>query len=142
MKIYLAGPMRGLPYFNYPAFHKAAKLLRDQGYYVFNPAENDGLLEGGECDKLSPTGDLDEATEKGFDIRAALGADLAFICEEADGIAMLPGWEFSKGARAEYATAVALGLRLMFIHHDDTIADVMAPQADYDGPTPKPMRFK
>ena len=39
-RIYLAGPMSGLPDFNYPAFHAAAAVLRAQGHYVENPAEN------------------------------------------------------------------------------------------------------
>ena len=50
------------------------------------------------------------AKEHGFNLREALGADLAWICAEADAVAMLPGWETSRGATAERATAIALGL--------------------------------
>lgn len=39
-KIYLAGPMSGLPDLNYPAFHAAAAKLRAMGHVVLNPAEN------------------------------------------------------------------------------------------------------
>ena len=39
-RIYLAGPMTGLPEFNYPAFHAEAARLRQLGYHVENPAEN------------------------------------------------------------------------------------------------------
>lgn len=39
-RIYLAGPMSGLPDNNYPAFHAAAARLRALGYHVENPAEN------------------------------------------------------------------------------------------------------
>lgn len=39
-RIYIAGPMSGLPEFNYPAFNRAAAVLRAQGHHVENPAEN------------------------------------------------------------------------------------------------------
>lgn len=40
MKLYIAGPMTGLPDNNYPAFHEAARDLRARGYEVANPAEH------------------------------------------------------------------------------------------------------
>ena len=36
-KVYLAGPMRGLPRYNFDAFDRAAKYLREDGYAVFSP---------------------------------------------------------------------------------------------------------
>lgn len=46
-------------------------------------------------------------------MRVALGVDLGWICAEADAVALLPGWERSKGATAERAAAVALGLEII-----------------------------
>jgi uncharacterized protein DUF4406 len=40
---------------------------------------------------------------------------LDYICRRAEGIAMLEGWEDSKGARAEHAIAVALGLKIRYL---------------------------
>lgn len=115
MKIYLAGPMRGIPEFNFPAFHKAAKVLRDLGHEVFNPAERDIERHGGvDISKGNTAGDERVATkEHGFDLRVALREDLEWICRHADGIALLKGWENSKGATAEAATAQALGLKVI-----------------------------
>lgn len=111
MRIYIAGPMRGIPEFNFPAFFAAADKLRAEGHFVFNPAERDNLVHGTDISKGNINGDEDLAAKQfGFNLRDALGADLAWICAEADAIALLPGWRKSKGARAERAAARALGL--------------------------------
>lgn len=39
-RVYIAGPMTGLPDFNYPLFHMAAARWRAAGWVVCNPAEN------------------------------------------------------------------------------------------------------
>ena len=46
IKVYLAGPMRGIANFNFPAFDFAAHKLRNQGFYVFSPAERDRSIYG------------------------------------------------------------------------------------------------
>lgn len=116
MKIYLAGPMRGIPHFNFPAFMAAAEKLRSEGHTVFNPAERDNEKHGADISKLNVTGSEAEATKTyGFSLREALGADLEWICAEAEAIALLPGWEKSKGANAEKATADALGLKIIIL---------------------------
>ena len=114
MKVYVAGPMRGYPEFNFPAFRTAAYTLRRLGHIVFSPAEKDEEIHGTEFSKRFTTGDLAAAESAGFSLRRALGDDLAWICKEADGIYMLKGWEKSRGAMAEHATAVALGLEVMY----------------------------
>ncbi len=38
-----------------------------------------------------------------------------YICKEADAIAMLPGWENSKGARAEWTLSIALGHTIIYL---------------------------
>ena len=112
MKIYLAGPMRGIPQFNFPAFYAAAAKLRAEGHFVFSPAERDNERHGTDISKGNAMGDESKAAkDHGFNMREALAHDLAFICADADAIALLPGWESSKGANAERATALALGLK-------------------------------
>lgn len=115
-KVYLAGKMRGLPNFNFPAFMCAAKKLRKEGWEVFNPAERDNERHGTNISKYNRTGDEKKLVEKyGFNLRVALHDDLSFICLEAAAIAMIPGWESSMGANAELATAKALGLEIIFL---------------------------
>lgn len=96
MKIYVAGPMRGLHEHNFPAFHAAAAKLRSEGHEVFNPAEHPS-----------------QPTDSGFNIREVLKDDLVWICLHADAVALLPGWSTSKGAQAERSTALALGLSVI-----------------------------
>jgi hypothetical protein len=116
MKIYLAGPMRGIPQFNFPAFYRAAAKLRAEGHEVFSPAERDNDVHGTDISVGNTLGDETVAArEHGFNLRRALGDDVAWICAEADAIAMLPGWENSKGATAERAVAVALGLEVILL---------------------------
>lgn len=93
MKVYLAGKMRGIPELNFPAFHAAAAKLRAEGHHVFNPAE---------------LGD-----NPAWTIRDYAAIDLAWICNHAEAIALLPGWRNSPGATAEHATAVWLGLEVV-----------------------------
>lgn len=114
MKIYLAGPMRGIPEFNFPAFADATARLRAAGHTVFNPAERDNQRHGTDISRGNATGDAHQAAkDHGFNLREALADDLAYICLEADAIALLPNWQISKGATAERATAVALGLQVI-----------------------------
>ncbi len=116
MKVYLAGPMRGIPHFNFPAFRQAALYLRGQGHYVFNPAERDNERRGTDISANNPAGSEDHAAQThGFSLREALAEDMDFICRHAEAIAVLPGWEFSKGALAERATALALGLEVILL---------------------------
>lgn len=102
MKLYLAGPMRGIPNSNYPAFIEAAAVLRSQGHEVFSPVDWD-------IDNHGPQG----CDASSFDIRAALSADLQWICDYADAVVLLPGWENSRGARAEACTAEAIGVQVL-----------------------------
>jgi len=90
MELYLAGPMTGLPGYNYRAFNAAARKLRKLGHGVFNPAEAHG-------------GDTTMAFEDylRFDLPILIG------CE---GIVVLPGWLKSPGAKLEFAVSMACGL--------------------------------
>lgn len=113
MKLYLAGPMRGIPEFNFPTFYRAAALLREHGHEVFSPAEKD--IEKYGLDLVNSSGDEDEAASNvGFSLRDALFVDLEWIAKHGEGIALLKGWERSTGALAEFMTARALRQPMLF----------------------------
>jgi Domain of unknown function (DUF4406) len=120
MKIYLAGPMRGIPEFNFPAFFAATAEMRANGHEVFNPAERDNLRHGTDISKGNATGDEGlAACEFGFSLREALGSDLAWICSYAEAIVLLPGWRNSRGAKAERAVGIALGLTIIDLTEEE-----------------------
>lgn len=107
--------MRGYPSFNFPAFHAGAAFLRSQGFKVFSPAENDSKKIGDISHKYKTGDEHKLAAQTGWTLRQALEDDTKYICRTADGIAMLPGWRGSKGAKAELALAKALGLIVIFL---------------------------
>lgn len=123
MNVYLAGPMRGYPNFNFAAFDYAARILRSQGFTVFSPAEADRAKDANI--ENNPTGDEDLAEkETGFTIRDAMLTDTTWICGHANAIALLPGWEKSKGANAELALSMALGLTVITLGKEYVNAQV------------------
>ena len=112
MNIYVAGPMRGIAEFNYPAFAAAATALRAEGHNVFSPAEKDLERDAG-LSVEGTKGDLAELEQQGFSLRDAIMDDLTYIAREADAIALLPGWDKSSGVKVELALAQFLGLEII-----------------------------
>ena len=103
--IYIAGPMSGIPEFNFPAFHRAEDWLRFAGYKSFNPATKD--IERNLDLGAYQTGDSNRAAMAGFDFREAYLWDVSKVIE-ADGIYMLTGWQHSPGAIGEHSVGVAM----------------------------------
>lgn len=98
-KIYTAGPMRGYPDHNIPAFKQAATHLRSLGFVVVSPVEI-----GIEWTKSE--------SQTAFKAEEYLVKDIYAILEkECNAIALLPGWENSVGAKLEAAIALTLGFK-------------------------------
>ena len=91
-RIYISGPMSGLPEHNFPAFNAEASRLRKLGYEVVNPAE------------LNP--------DPGKTWKDCLRVDLLELLA-CDAIAMLPGWQKSEGAHLEMHVAHRVGIEIM-----------------------------
>lgn len=94
--VYVSGPITGVPEANRPAFQRAAASLRTVGHQPVVPHE------------ICPNPESWEA---------AMRCDIAVLCT-CDAIAMLPGWEQSRGARLEHAVARELGLRVIFMNQE------------------------
>lgn len=89
-KLYVAGPMSGLPALNHPAFNAAASALRDLGFEVENPAENHAP---------------NDAPAWGDWMRVSIQQMM-----KCDAVALLPGWQWSQGARVETRLAEDLDM--------------------------------
>lgn len=89
-RAYIAGPMRGLQDFNFPAFDEAKQKLESNGFDVVSPADID--RRQGLCLKADGT----------IDSRGHARRDVAEILT-CSHMLLLPGWEHSIGATAEFA---------------------------------------
>lgn len=92
MRVYLSGPMSGIAESNFPAFREHAARLRADGYEVVSPAE---IQEAGTWE-LCLRNDIRELVT-------------------CDAIALMPGWESSKGANLELHIAHRLGMEVMHL---------------------------
>lgn len=114
-RVYIAGPMRGYARYNFPAFLEADKRARDLGWDTLNPAVLD--QENGLDFINDPDGAQarwDTFTQE--DIDGVILRDIACILSldpDTDAIAMLPGWERSTGAVAEFMLARWRKLRVL-----------------------------
>lgn len=92
MKIYLAGPMRGKPEYNFPRFREVTAMLRSRGHKVLDPVELD-LAYG-----FNPVvEDWDDA-----DVMNCIRRDVEAILQ-SEAVVVLEDWEMSTGATAETA---------------------------------------
>ena len=91
MKVYISGPMTGIPDYNKTAFKAAEAALIAKGHSVVNPW------------------DLGEVPYWGH--HEYMKRDIAAMAE-CFGIYMLPGWLRSRGAKAEWFVALfVFGMR-------------------------------
>jgi hypothetical protein len=116
--LYIAGPMRGIAWFNYPMFDRVAKELRDAGNEVISPADEDravGFDPFANPSHANPDAcTFPKTMDFAKTVRRCLDAVLR--CDE---IVLLPGWENSNGAVAELTLAMWLNKRVRDVRIDD-----------------------
>jgi hypothetical protein len=109
--VYLAGPMRSIPYYNFPAFDAAEFAYLTAGYDVISPASLDRKA-GFNAMTLPPDTDWSKIPD-GFDFNACVERDIEAV-KKCDIIYVLDGWEGSSGAKAELALAQWLGKQVIY----------------------------
>ena len=108
MKIFISGPMRGIPYYNFPAFDAAKVAFEAAGFDVVTPADLDRAIG---FDAMDLPADTDWELESGFDIRAAMRRNIDALLD-ADGVVFLEGWGGSLACNIERLIADRLNMRL------------------------------
>lgn len=100
MRLYVAGPITGMPDKNYPEFLRVEEVLRDLGYDVLNPARIDQLYN-------------QSGAPRAWDWYMRHALQMLLAC---DGVATLAGWQASRGATVEVnlATSLNMGVRPWF----------------------------
>ena len=89
-RVFISGPMTGIEDYNRPAFMAAEEKLKKAGFSVFNPAWM--------------------RFDSGFGNDAIMAIDLMAL-SHCNYIYQLEGWDKSKGASAEWMTALAMGIK-------------------------------
>lgn len=117
MRVYVAGPMTGLPQFNYPAFIAAAEELRRKGYDVVSPAELDDPADKAAA-LASPDGAMLQYSQgTGKSWGDFLARDVKLLADDGiEAIVVLDGWEQSRGARLETFVGHLCGMKVHSIH--------------------------
>lgn len=115
--VYIAGPMTGVPLWNFPAFFDAENQLLELGYEVLNPAHNDGKnVEEAMKSAGSPE-------RPNYPWSYYMKRDLPHVMS-CDMVCLLPGWQNSRGAQLEVHVAKALGLPLMILKDGNLVPRV------------------
>lgn len=106
---YLAGPMSGIPHFNFPLFIRAAAELRTtHDLRVISPAELDDQ-ETAEAAMASPDGDPSTRLPNHETWGDFLARDVKLIADHTQGLIFLDGWQQSRGARLEAFVGLLCG---------------------------------
>lgn len=100
-RLYISGPVTGIEHDNVTAFRRVQRRLTDAGYEAFVPHE---IVEPGDNHKEAMLVCFHELTAP------TIKRGVVYGSPRYDGLALLPGWEQSEGARLERAVAEACGI--------------------------------
>ena len=100
-KLYISGPVTGIEHDNATVFLRAQRILTDAGYEAFIPHE---IVEPDDNHKEAMLLCINELTAP------TIRRGVVYGSPRYNGLALLPGWEQSEGARLEKAVAEACGI--------------------------------
>jgi hypothetical protein len=112
--------MSGRPHFNHPEFHRVARLLREEGLEVINPAELDSVKMqtlAGESLDGDPVPLVEACGETWADV---LARDVKVIGDKVSDILLLHDWQTSRGARLEAFVGCLCGVNIWIQQPTDT----------------------
>jgi hypothetical protein len=112
--VYIAGPMRGYPQANAPAFDEARDTLIERDAVPVSPIDLD------RADGMVPGEPLTDEQ-----LRQCLIRDCCVLLN-ADAVILLAGWSDSAGAKAEYMLAAAASIPAIRPREDFRLSVVLA----------------
>ena len=92
-KIFIAGPMRGYPNYNFDKFDRIEKLLKENGIECVNPGRISRKFK-----EVEVNNDINVYNEM---VRLQQEAE-----KTCNAILLLDGWQWSKGVKLELKTAI------------------------------------
>ena len=105
--VYIAGPRRGYPRYNFAEFYRAEADLLAMGFNPINPARIDKEqgFDPDDAQQIIPLSMVEEFVRRNIE-----------LIIQADALCLLPGWDRSVGATAEYWLARWLSKRIFILN--------------------------
>lgn len=124
MKIYLSGPMTGKPNLNKELFDHYERLLKEEGYEVVNP-HNNQLPQA----RLLKFLELMGVKKSKVMYIAYMVMDMLHIIK-CDAIVMLPGWSLSRGSTLECIWAMTLDKDFICLEQSEVECSIILYEPD------------
>lgn len=122
MRVYLSGPIAGMPDQNKDAFMLAAARVQRRGHVPVIPLAIAAWQHDGPCPRGYTVGE-------GHSSACWLRADL-LVMLQCDAVVMLRGWEWSQGGTLEHRVAVMTGLSVYYDYLHDDVPPALVPGDD------------
>lgn len=110
-RVYISGPISGMPNLNRDAFDQEERLLREVGYETFNPHSIVEPSEETAEEWMAMSTSIEDYNERLWCYYMRICVGQIPLC---DSMRMLPHWQNSKGSVWERRIAMMLGLEVTY----------------------------